>query len=247
MFFSFGFLTFPFSLFSSFLKPLSGLSEHVNTLNSLQDFERLESVIPNLIASDCTTPKNIVIVGGGFLGTEIALSMAARANNQSAANPGSPPIQISQVYAERAPLETYLPKYLADDMKRRLKQHGVEPISERLVTDLRVIDNGTKDWEGDVDDVGGDEEDNEGEKEQLRFKMNLVGITREQLDADYIILASSTITPNTDVASNSGLEIDTHNGGIVVNGNFEAGNGVYAAGVVASYYDPVLGRRRVNR
>lgn len=36
------------------------------------------------------------------------------------------------------------------------------------------------------------------------------------------------------------------NGGIVVNGLFEAVNGVYAAGSAASFFDPVMGRRRVG-
>lgn len=36
------------------------------------------------------------------------------------------------------------------------------------------------------------------------------------------------------------------NGGIVVNGLFEAVNGVYAAGGSASYFDPAMGRRRVG-
>lgn len=36
------------------------------------------------------------------------------------------------------------------------------------------------------------------------------------------------------------------NGGIVVNGFFEAGNGLYAAGSAASFYDPVMGRQRLE-
>jgi programmed cell death 8 (apoptosis-inducing factor) len=77
--------------------------------------------------------------------------------------------------------------------------------------------------------------------------MHLVGTSRSNIDADYVIMASSTISPSTEVAEASGIELDVVNGGIVVNDNFEVGNGVYAAGVVASYFDPNLGRRRVNR
>ena len=36
------------------------------------------------------------------------------------------------------------------------------------------------------------------------------------------------------------------NGGIVVNGLFEAVNGVYAAGGAASFFDPTIGRRRIG-
>lgn len=31
----------------------------------------------------------------------------------------------------------HLPLYLADYVKRKLQQHGVEPVAERLVTDVR--------------------------------------------------------------------------------------------------------------
>ena len=77
--------------------------------------------------------------------------------------------------------------------------------------------------------------------------MNLVGQSRTSLSADYVVLASSTITPNISSSLNSGLEINSSDGGVVTNDQFEVGNGVYAAGVVASYFDPSLGRRRVNR
>ena len=43
------------------------------------------------------------------------------------------------------------------------------------------------------------------------------------------------------------IEIDSTNGGIVVNGAFESMNGLYIAGNLASYYDAAIGRRRVDR
>ncbi|CAN0376426.1 unnamed protein product, partial [Hapterophycus canaliculatus] len=66
------------------------------------------------------------------------------------------------------------------------------------------------------------------------------------LDTDYVVVASTKIDPKVDVASDSGLEIDQRNGGIVVNGLFEAVNGVYAAGSAASFFDPTMGRRRIG-
>ncbi|KAF4030560.1 Apoptosis-inducing factor [Phytophthora infestans] len=44
-----------------------------------------------------------------------------------------------------------------------------------------------------------------------------------------------------------GLERDEKNGGLVVNAQLEAVSGLFVAGNAASYYDPYLGRRRVDR
>ncbi|GMH97092.1 hypothetical protein TrST_g4166 [Triparma strigata] len=208
----------------------------VNSLISLSDFEELERVIPDLTgmtqtnggeggldAEDGSKEKTIVIIGGGFLGTEVALAMASRARAFNAdRSSGQPRIKILQVYAEKSPLASYLPRYLSQDVKERLERHGVECIEERLVTDLH-------------------------ESASNQIRMNIVGEERTTLNAHYVIMASSTISPDVRIARESGLEIDTVNGGIVVNDSFEYGNGVYAAGVVASYYDHELGRRRVNR
>ncbi|CAN0294991.1 unnamed protein product, partial [Ectocarpus sp. 4 AP-2014] len=67
------------------------------------------------------------------------------------------------------------------------------------------------------------------------------------LETDYVVVASTDADPGVEVASDSGLEIDERNGGIVVNGLFEAVNGVYAAGGAASFFDPNLGRGKGRR
>lgn len=42
-----------------------------------------------------------------------------------------------QVYAEKGPMQRLLPPYLATYLQQRLKQAGVTPVWERLVTDFR--------------------------------------------------------------------------------------------------------------
>ena len=113
--------------------------ECINSLFSLSDFERLEGVIKDITEAKDNKERTIVVIGGGFLGTEISLAMAKRArNHNSSSGPGSPPVKVMQIYAESAPLASYLPKYLSDDVKERLGRHGVGHIAERLVTDLHV-------------------------------------------------------------------------------------------------------------
>jgi apoptosis-inducing factor 1 len=62
------------------------------------------------------------------------------------------------------------------------------------------------------------------------------------LEADHVILAVGD-KPATQFAELAQLELDTKNGGIVVNGELLARSDIYAAGDVASYYDAKLGRR----
>jgi programmed cell death 8 (apoptosis-inducing factor) len=65
------------------------------------------------------------------------------------------------------------------------------------------------------------------------------------LEVDHLVLCDD-FEPNTKIALEAGLEIDAHNGGIMVNAEFESRNGVYAAGDVASFHDVLLGRRRIE-
>ena len=75
-----------------------------------------------------------------------------------------------------------------------------------------------------------------------------MGWEQEALTCEYVVLASTHIKPKTDMVSHlSGIEVDSNNGGIVVNAAMEAIGGLYVAGNLASYYDSTLGRRRVDR
>ncbi|CAM9722373.1 unnamed protein product, partial [Phaeothamnion confervicola] len=178
--------------------------------SSWADFDTLQYIQEAL---DC---RHVAVIGGGFLGTEIALALSRRG------------MKVSQVYAEAAPLCRELPIYLAEYVQQQLQQHGVEAISERLVTDVRFVVSGGSSGDGGGDGGGGG------------------GGAQEGLAADYVVLASTHADPLTTVAKESGLEIDPINGGIVVNGQLEAVGGIFAAGACASYYDATLGRRRVD-
>jgi len=182
----------------------------INSLYSLSDFERLEGVIRDITDPTDEKERTIVVVGGGFLGTEISLAMAKRVRNYNASKgASSPPVKVVQIYAESAPLVSYLPRYLSDDVKDRLQRHGVVSIPERLVTDLHVVQD-------QADEFG---------MGRSKVNMHLVGTQRSNIDADYVVMASSTISPSTKVAEDSGMEIDAVNGGVIVNDNFEVGNG----------------------
>lgn len=51
---------------------------------------------------------------------------------------------------------------------------------------------------------------------------------------------------NTSLAKHSNLEVDSKMGGYVVNAELEARRHVFVAGDASCFYDPMLGRRRVE-
>ncbi|KAG5192132.1 putative apoptosis-inducing factor 1 [Tribonema minus] len=196
-------------------KSAYSLRECVNTLSSLDDFQALNS------ARETLGIEHATVVGGGFLGTEIALALSRRG------------VKVSQVYAEIAPLSRQIPIYLAEYMRERLAEHGIEAVSERLVTDVRSDEDAL---------MSDDEEENDDDRVDVEPSEK----QGETLLTDYVVMASTHVDPVTTIARASGMEIDPSNGGIVVNGLLEAIGGVYAAGACASYHDPALGRRRVD-
>uniref|UniRef100_A0A7S2GEZ9 FAD/NAD(P)-binding domain-containing protein n=1 Tax=Octactis speculum TaxID=3111310 RepID=A0A7S2GEZ9_9STRA len=199
------------------------MADRLNTLNDMSDFEQLESI------RDIIGCGHVVVVGGGMLGTEVSSALASRG------------MRVSQVYAERVPLQRQLPYYLALEVQARLLKIGVRPMPERLVTAFDpVVD--------DPDDGASSIVEGEDAESGL-MRLTVVGMERANLRCDYAVLASTHIDASVDPIDPqaSGLEIDPKNGGIMVNAQLEALQNVFVAGSAASFYDTALGRRRVDR
>jgi hypothetical protein len=73
-------------------------------------------------------------------------------------------------------MQRLLPSYLALYLQERLREEGIEPIKERLVTDLRFNV-----------DVG-------------HVELVLQGWEKQAVQTDYIVLASTHIEPKVDIA-----------------------------------------------
>mmetsp|Transcript_550 Transcript_550/g.1994 ORF Transcript_550/g.1994 Transcript_550/m.1994 type:complete len:588 (-) Transcript_550:137-1900(-) len=214
------------------------IRDRINSLSTLQDFEMLAH-IEDKIGSD----GRVCIIGGGFLGTEIALAL--QDENRRDFSPlclGKPALKVTQVFAEENPLAKTLPRYFAEEVGLRLRRVGVELLPNHIATEVREII--VEDPPPGEDDEGADQDEYLSHEV---LQITAVGKSRQRLEADYIVLASTHCDPVTHIAQASNLEIDAGNGGIVVNSMMEAVNGVYAAGSCASYYDLGLGRRRVDR
>jgi len=79
------------------------------------------------------------------------------------------------------------------------------------------------------------------EGNQLRLKLS----NGKSIIVDNVIQAVGS-EPNVKLAQDAGLEIDACHGGFLVNAELEARSNLYVAGDVACFYDPKLGRRRVE-
>jgi len=125
------------------------VAEHVTTYRKLSDFKKLEA----LTASG---NKHIAVVGGGFLGSELACSLAHRgmfplfvllvcSANLSSRQPiltakNVPGLKVTQVFPEEGNMGLVFPRYLSEWTTGRLRQ-GLLSLCEpslTLLTRLRV-------------------------------------------------------------------------------------------------------------
>ena len=188
------------------------LKHHVTNLRKVKDFDRVQKMAKTGEA------KRIVVVGGGFLGCEVAsqLQEAGKANG----------VEVVHCYVEPGALYRYVPVYFADYMTERLRQLGVVEKPYHMVLQIREPDN----------------------KANKNNRLNLVlqGFEQTSLDCSHVVFAPTHLEGNVDLAQQSGLEIDKRCGGVMVNAEMMARSDVYVAGDTASYPDKILGRRRMQ-
>jgi 3-phenylpropionate/trans-cinnamate dioxygenase ferredoxin reductase subunit len=140
---------------------------------------------------------SVVVIGGGFIGSEIAAALAT--NGAS----------VTMVFPEPGIGWRLLPAHLAEFVTGYYREQGVEMLGEETVLSV------------------------EGGRVTLG--------SGRVLEADAVV-AGLGIEPNTELASAAGLPVDN---GIVVDeyGRVDGRDDVFAAGDVASFPMPALGRR----
>ena len=169
---------------------------NVSTFRELKDYVALRELADQ--------KKKIIVVGGGFLGSELAVGLQ---------NKGA---QVEQVFPEIGNFGFVLPDYLADHCTTQVEALNVKVHSSSLVKEIS----------------------NEHDKVKVTLTNGI------SLVADHCVVCVGA-KPDVEVAKLSGFEIDK-NGGILVNSELSARSNVYAAGDCISFYDPVLGRRRIE-
>uniref|UniRef100_A0A4W6FCY8 Apoptosis-inducing factor 1, mitochondrial n=1 Tax=Lates calcarifer TaxID=8187 RepID=A0A4W6FCY8_LATCA len=91
----------------------------------IEDFKSLEKVSRNI--------KSITIIGGGFLGSELACALGRRSTDSG--------LEVIQMYPEKGNMGKVLPEYLSNWTTEKVKKEGVKIISEALVKSVTCKDD----------------------------------------------------------------------------------------------------------
>lgn len=127
------------------------------------------------------------------------------------------PLQVHQVFREQGSMGKVLPKYLSDWTTERVKEEGVTVHNACSVVKVEAVEK------------------------QVKLSLS----DGSAVVVDHVIVAVGS-EPNTELAEESKLETDGKMGGYIVNAELLARNNVYVAGDASNFYDPHLGRRRVE-
>ncbi|XP_013097868.2 putative apoptosis-inducing factor 1, mitochondrial isoform X1 [Stomoxys calcitrans] len=125
--------------------------------------------------------------------------------------------RIFQVFPETANMSKILPDYLSKWTMEKVQSQGVCVVPNASIKSVQ--------------------------RDQSQLKLHLS--TGETVLTD-VVLVCVGCEANTDIAQVSGLEVDSNLGGFVVNAELEARRNLFVAGDCSCFFDPLLGRRRVE-
>lgn len=176
---------------------------YICSYKSLKDFENLKKNIEK--------SKSIAVIGGGFLGSELSCALAFYGKILFKSyifkylaffiiSAKEKDLKVYQVFREKGNMGKILPEYLSEWTTERVKEEGVEVLSESYIKDVEIF-NGN----------------------QLKLCMQ----DGKSIIVDQAILAVGS-EPNTQLAINAGLEVDLNLGGFVVNAELEARTNLFA-------------------
>ena len=175
------------------LRVLGADLDGVFSLRTLQDSERIRAA--------AGAAERAVVVGGGFIGMEVAASLRQLG------------LEVTLIHMGESLFDLLGSPELSDELLRLYRVQGVDVMLEQEVAGF-----------------GGD-----GRLEYVEVKSGLC------VPADLAVVGVGVI-PNTDFLDGSGISVDN---GVVVNQRFETtAPGVYAAGDVANFFDPLFDRQR---
>jgi NADPH-dependent 2,4-dienoyl-CoA reductase/sulfur reductase-like enzyme len=166
--------------------------EDIIYFRTLDDYRQLREL--------CGKQKHFGIIGGGFIGSEVAAALAMNGE------------KVTMLFPEEGIGARVYPREVTLFLNDYFRQHGVEVLAELSVKDL--IKNGDS------------------------FQVMTKEDKTIQVDA---VIAGIGIIPNVELAQAAGLQIGN---GIVVDEQLRTAQAdIYAAGDVAEYFQPLLGKR----
>lgn len=166
--------------------------EGVIYYRTFEDFTKLHNT------ADHSVP--VAVIGGGFIGAEIAASLAANGR------------KVTMIFPEEGIGARLFPRDLALFLNNYYREHGVEVLAGELVQAL--------------------------EGRQGDFRLRTDG--GRELQAGQVV-AGLGILPNVELAQAAGLQVEN---GVVVDELLRTSSpDIFAAGDVAAFYNPALGKR----
>ncbi|XP_053532955.1 apoptosis-inducing factor 1, mitochondrial isoform X2 [Ictalurus punctatus] len=110
------------------LQVIERASEEVKNRTTLfrkiEDFKALEKVSREL--------KSIAIIGGGFLGSELACALGRRSHDLG--------LEVIQLFPEKGNMGKVLPEYLSNWTTEKVKREGVQVLTEAVVKNVSYKD-----------------------------------------------------------------------------------------------------------
>lgn len=91
---------------------------------TIDDFQRLDSITNDT--------KSIVIVGGGFLGSELACALGKKSLQSG--------MKVTQIFPESGNMGRVLPEYLSHWTMSKVRAEGVEVVPDSFVTSASFVD-----------------------------------------------------------------------------------------------------------
>jgi len=171
--------------------------EHVIYFRSVADYRRLRTLTEQR--------REFVVIGGGFIGSEIAAALAM--NNQ----------QVTMAFLDEAIGGRVFPRDLSLYLNDYYRQKGVQVLPGQSVAGIEV----------------------RGKRVTVKTRSAQDSSERE-IVADAVV-AGLGIQPNVELAQSAGLTVEN---GIVVDEFLRTSHpDIYAAGDVAAFYNPALGKR----
>lgn len=177
------------------------VKKRTTLFRKIKDFKELDKAVKDA--------KSVVVVGGGFLGSELACALGHRGKKTG--------MNVLQLFPEDGNMGKVLPKYLTEWTTNKVRKEGVDVKPNSTVEHVSFSDG------------------------QINLRLN----SGDEIKTDHIIVAVG-LEPNVELASAAGLEVDPILGGYHVNSELEAKSNIWVAGDAACFYDPNLGRRRVE-
>jgi NADPH-dependent 2,4-dienoyl-CoA reductase/sulfur reductase-like enzyme len=167
--------------------------DQVYALRTLRDSQAIRTA--------ALTAEQAVVVGGGFIGMEVASSLRQLG------------LAVTLIHLGRGLFDQFRSPQLSDELVALYREHGVDVLLEQEVAGF-----------------GGDD--------RLSYVETKSGLCVEA----QLAVVGVGVVPNVDFLADSALALDN---GVVVNQRFETeAPGVYAAGDVANFFDPLYSRQR---